>query len=125
MQTFKIGHLRCISCFHKSLETSLNQSRSSSTENRLLSKKIRFSFLFKRCFQNTGTCGSYSSGPSQSNFFGIFGRSFVYCNQGRHALTLLILRPYNMPGTFWCYHDYTNTSRCLNQAKMNGKPMSK
>ena len=52
VKTFEICHLFRISCFDKSFETSLDQCRYTTAQNRLLTEKVSFSFIFESRFDD-------------------------------------------------------------------------
>ena len=58
VQTFEVGHLRCVTRFNQRLEPSLHQRGSAAAQHGLLAKQIRFSFFAKRGFDDPRATGT-------------------------------------------------------------------
>ena len=110
VQTFEIGHFRCIAGFHQGLKTRLHQRGSTTTQHSLLTKQIRFSFFTEVGFDNSGTPTTIGTGIRQCNVFGLTRRILGNRDQAGNTATRHVRGAYGMTRTFGCNHDHIQIS---------------
>ena len=123
MHALKVSYLRLVTGLNEGLESSLDESRHTTTEHRLLAKQVRLSFLCKRRLKDSGASAADPFRVSQSSLLGVPGYILIHSHESRSPLTLGVNLAHSMPRRFGRYHANIYALRGHNLVVADIEPM--
>src|SRR5690554_522529 len=106
VQTLKVRHFQSVARFGQGFETGFNQLNRATTQNRLLTEQVGFSFIFEGGFDDTGTAAADAAGVGQGYVLGVAGSVLEDRDQIRNTAALGELGAYSVARRLRSNHDH-------------------
>src|ERR1700689_69396 len=121
MQAFKISNLRSVPSLDQRLESLLDQRSQTAAQHSLLAEQITLGFFPERILQHAGACRANSMRIRQSKLVRPLARVLADRDQRRHAATLGINTPQQMPRRLGRAPHHVHIARRNNRLEMNAE----